>query len=83
MEARTFSGHVRVSYPAPSPESGASAAPPAVTVRYIEGTRAIEIKPASPFDRFRQVKVELLDGILSAVDNKPLAAWSLTFTTGG
>jgi hypothetical protein len=29
------------------------------------------------------VKVELLDGIMSAVDNQPLAPYSLTFTTGG
>jgi hypothetical protein len=29
------------------------------------------------------VKVDLLDGITSAVDHKPLAPWSLTFTTGG
>jgi hypothetical protein len=27
--------------------------------------------------------VELLDGIMSAVDNQPLAPYSLTFTTGG
>jgi Bacterial Ig-like domain len=83
MDARTFAGHVRVSYAGPPTEPGGPATPPAVTVRYIEGTRAIEIKPATPFDRFRQVKVDLLDGILSAVDGKPLAPWSLTFTTGG
>jgi len=29
------------------------------------------------------VKIELLDGITSAVDNQPLAPYSLTFTTGG
>ena len=83
MEAKTLTGHVRVSYAGPPSEPGGAAAPPAMTVRYVEGTRAIEIKPATPFDRFRQVKVDLLDGIFSAVDAKPLAPWSLTFTTGG
>ena len=72
---------VRVSYIDPAP-SGAPA-PPTVTVRYIEGSRGIEIKPSAPLDRRRRVKVELVEGILSAVDNKPLAPWALTFTTGG
>jgi hypothetical protein len=80
MDPRTFSGHVRLSYVGAQP--GAAPAP-AVTVRYIEGSRGIEIKPSAPLDRLRQVKVDLLDGILSAVDNKPLSPWSLTFTTGG
>ncbi len=81
MDPKTFRGRVRVSYVG-SAQPGA-APPPTVTVRYIEGSRGIEIKPSAPFDRLRQVKVELLDGILSAVDGKPLAPWSLTFTTGG
>ena len=33
------------------------------TVRYHEGNRALEIKFAAPLDRFRTVKVELLEGI--------------------
>ena len=48
-----------------------------------EGNRALEIKVAAPLDRYRMVKVELLEGILSNVDNQPLAPYSLTFTTGG
>jgi hypothetical protein len=52
-------------------------------VRYGEGNRSLEIKLAAPLDRYRQVKVELLEGITSALDNQPLAAYSLTFTTGG
>jgi hypothetical protein len=49
----------------------------------VEGNRALEIKPTAPLDRYRQVKIDLLEGILSAVDNMPLAPYSLTFTTGG
>jgi hypothetical protein len=81
MDPRTFSGHVRLSYVGAAQPGGPPA--PAVTVRYIEGSRGIEIKLSAPLDRLRQVKVDLLDGILSAVDNKPLSPWSLTFTTGG
>ena len=62
---------------------GAPPAPPAFTVRYIEGNRALEIKLASPLDRYRTVKVDLLEGILTNLDNQPLAPYSLTFTTGG
>ena len=82
MDGRSFRDKVRVSYVGPPP-AGASATPPQVTVRYIEGNRAIEIKPSAPFDRFRTIKVELLEGIVSNVDNQPLVPVSLTFTTGG
>jgi hypothetical protein len=82
MDGRTFAGRVRVSYAGTAP-AGAPAAPPQVTVLYVDGNRALEIKPAAPFDRYRTVKIELLEGILSNVDNQPLAPVSLTFTTGG
>lgn len=82
MDGKTLSGRVKVSYVGPAP-AGASGAPPASTVRYVEGNRALEIKFAAPLDRFREVKVELLEGILSNVDNRPLAPYVLTFTTGG
>ncbi len=81
MDPKSFANHVRVSYADPAP-AGAPAFP-AFTIRYVEGTRALEIKAASPLDRFRAVKVELLDGIVSNIDNTPLAPWAMTFVTGG
>lgn len=81
MDGRTFANRVRVSY------TGAAAPdappPPAFTVRYVDGNRALEIRLAAPLDRYRTVKVDLLEGILSNVDNQPLPPYSLTFTTGG
>jgi hypothetical protein len=82
MDARTFRDRVRVTYTGNAP-AGAAATPPTATVRYVEGNRALEIKLAAPLDRYREVKIELLEGIMSAVDNQPLAPYSLTFTTGG
>jgi Bacterial Ig-like domain len=82
MDGKTFTGKVRVSYTGPVPQ-GAPATPPTFTIRYIDGARGLEIKLAGPLDRFRTVKVDLLEGILSNVDNQPLAPYSLTFTTGG
>jgi Bacterial Ig-like domain len=81
MDPRTFSGRVKVSYSGPAPAD--APAMPTFSVRYNEGTRALEIKPAAPLDRFRTVKVDLLEGILSNIDNQPLAPYTLTFTTGG
>ena len=82
MDPKTFAGHVKVSYGGAVPQ-GAPAVPPNFAVRYNEGTRALEIRFASPLDRFRTVKIELGEGILSNIDNGPLAPFTLTFTTGG
>ena len=81
MDPKSFVNHIRVAYVGPAP-SGAPALPP-FTIRYVEGNRALEIKPSQPLDRYRTVKVDLIEGIVSAIDNLPLAPWSLTFTTGG
>jgi hypothetical protein len=82
MDGKTFTGRVKVSYAGTAP-AGASPTPPTATIRYLDGTRALEIKLSAPLDRFRTVKVELLEGITSAIDNQPLAPYTLTFTTGG
>jgi hypothetical protein len=81
MDPKTFQNHVRIAYVG-GPQ-GAPTTVPAFTVRYVEGNHAVEIRLSSPLDRFRQVKVDLLEGILSNIDNQPLAPYSLTFTTGG
>ena len=82
MDPKTFRDRIRVAYTGQAP-AGAAQAPPAFTFRYNEGTRSLELRFASPLDRLRTVKIDLLEGISSAVDNQPLAPWSLTFTTGG
>jgi hypothetical protein len=81
MDMRSFRDHIRVSYVGAVPE-GAPAQPPAFSYRYLDGPHALEIRFAEPLDRFRAVKIDLIEGIVSAVDNQPLAPWSLTFTTG-
>jgi len=81
MDPKSFVNHVRVSYIGQALPG--APAPPTFTIRYMEGNRALELKPSTPLDRFRTVKVDLLEGIVSAIDNMPLAPWSFTFTTGG
>ena len=84
MDPRSIRDHVRVAYTSPAPPPAGRPADAAdFTVRYNEGTHSLEIKFAEPLDRYRGVQVTLLDGIVSNIDNQPLGAWSLTFTTGG
>jgi hypothetical protein len=53
-----------------------------LTVQYQPGNRVIEIRFTQELDRFRTVKIELLEGIVSA-DGLPLKPSTLTFTLGG
>jgi hypothetical protein len=82
MDGRTYKDRVRLSYTGPAPAGAPTTVPP-FTARYIEGSRGLEIKLSAPLDQYRGVKVEILEGVLSAVDNQPLASWTLTFVTGG
>jgi len=79
MDPKSFQNQIRVAYAG----GQGAATPPPFTFKYDEGTRALEIKFNAPLDPFRQVKVDLLNGIVSAGDDQPIAQWSLTFTTGG
>lgn len=82
MDPASFKNQVHVSYVGPAP-AGAPADPPPFTAQYIEGSRGLQIKFSAPLDRFRTVKIDLLDGIAANRDHQRLAPWSITFTTGG
>jgi hypothetical protein len=80
MDAASIKNRVKVAYvareggPAPPP-------PPAFTATYNDPAHAVEIRFEAPLERFQEVKVELLEGIM-ALDGQPLKPWSLTFSTG-
>ncbi len=84
MNAETFKGRVRVGYAAQQFADRGELTVPAIgfTYRYSEGNRVLELQFTQPLERFRAVKVELLDGI-AARDGAPLKPWMLTFETGG
>jgi hypothetical protein len=84
LDPGSIQGQVRVSYSAAQSAERGEAQPPPVpfTTRYDEGTRVLEIRFGEPLERFRVVRVDLLDGI-KATDGAPLVAWTLTFTLGG
>jgi hypothetical protein len=80
MDPRSVRDRVRVTYL--NPPAGQPLPPvPQYTVKYHDATRAIEITFAAALERFQQVRVELVEGMV-ALDKQPLKPWVLTFTTG-
>jgi Bacterial Ig-like domain len=84
LDQATFRNHVRVSYfQAQSAERGEPDTPQVeFTTRYNPANRVLEIRFPKPLERFRTLKVELLDGILGT-DAQALKPWTLTFSIGG
>jgi hypothetical protein len=77
----SLKGHLRISYvgvPAPAgAESGLAFQP-----TYDGANRALALKMTQPFQAFRTVKVELLEGI-KGFDGAPVTPWTVTFSVGG
>jgi hypothetical protein len=82
LDADTIAGQILISYADPIPPGSPPPAPLEFQHTYDAGVRAVEITFAQPPDRFRAVRVELLEG-LRAFDGGPVRPWTLTFTTGG
>jgi hypothetical protein len=80
MDPATIKDRVVVTYVSPPGEAAALAAPP-FTATYNDAAHAIEITFSQPLERFRQVRIELREGI-TALDGQILKPWALTFTTG-
>ena len=84
LDPDTIKNHVRVSYLVEqSTERGEPTTPQAeFTTKYLPANRVVQITFGKPLERFRTVKVELLEGILGT-DKQPLKPWTLTFSVGG
>jgi hypothetical protein len=84
LDASTLKGHIRASYlESQSVERGEPTTPSAdFTFQYLGANRVLEIRFTKPLERFRTLKVDLLDGILGT-DAQPLKPWMLTFALGG
>jgi len=80
----TLKGRIRIAYAgSESVERGEAQAPPIeVKTSYDAGTRALELTFARPLERFRTLRIELLEGI-KAFDGAPVMPWTLTFSLGG
>ena len=84
LDASTLKNRIRVSYfRAQSAERGEPDTPSIeVTTQYNPATRVLELKFPKPLERFRTVKIDLIEGI-NGTDGQPLKPWALTFSIGG
>jgi len=84
LDTRTLRGHIRARYvESQSVERGEPTTPSAeFTFQYNGANRVLELKFTKPLERFRTLKVELMEGILGT-DGQPLKPWTLTFALGG
>ena len=84
IDPATLKGHLRVAYlESQTRERGELVTPAAEFIaQYNAANRVIEIRFTKPLERFRTVRVELVEGILGT-DQQPLKPWTLTFDTGG
>lgn len=74
VDPTTVEGHIRLTYP-----DGTEIA---FEQTYRPENRVLDVQPAAPWERFRTVKIELLEGILGT-DGGAIVPFTLTFTTGG
>jgi hypothetical protein len=84
IDPATLKNHIHVRYlTEQSAERGEPVTPTAeFTFQYLPANRVLEIKFAKPLERFRTVKVDLLEGIVGT-DQQPLKPWTLSFGVGG
>ena len=80
----SFAGRIRLAYSKEESAERGEAQPPAIafTTAYSSATHVLDIVPRQPLERFRQVTVELLEGIVGT-DGSVLKRWTLRFRTGG
>jgi hypothetical protein len=80
----TLKGHIRIGYlGAEATERGEPQAPSVeVKTSYDPGNRALVLTFTKPLERFRTLRLQLLEGI-KAFDGAPVVPWTLTFTLGG
>lgn len=82
LDPASLTGRIRVAYVGAPPAGEPSLPPLEFQQTYDAATRAIEIRFTRALDRFRTVRVELLEGIRT-FDGAPVTPWSLTFSLGG
>jgi len=84
LDQATLKNHIKASYlESQSVERGEPTTPAAeFTYQYAAFNRVLEIKFTKPLERFRTLKIDLVDGILGT-DGQKLKPWTLTFALGG
>jgi hypothetical protein len=78
LDAKSLPGSIRVSYVGAPP----GIAPPAFQTNYDAANRAVTLRFEQPLERFRTVRVDVLD-TLRAFDGGIMKPWTVTFSVGG
>jgi hypothetical protein len=82
IDPATFKGRIRATYLEQPGQPGAAAIQPGdFTFEYRGFNRVLELRFVEPLERFRTLKLELLEGILGT-DEQPLKPFTLTFLLG-
>jgi hypothetical protein len=81
LDPASIADRIRVSYVGGGTANEPAAALP-FTFDYDAGPRSIEIRLTTPPERFRTIRVELLEG-MRTFDGAPVTPWTLTFSVGG
>ena len=78
LDPKSVAGAIRVSYAGAQTDTP----PPPFEAGYDAATRSITLKFGAPLERFRTVKIDVLE-TLKAFDGGIARPWSITFTVGG
>jgi Bacterial Ig-like domain len=84
LDQSTLKGRVKPHYLESQGAEPGSPVTPAVdlTFQYSAANRVLEVKFTKPLERFRTLKLDLVEGILGT-DGQPLKPWTLSFSLGG
>jgi hypothetical protein len=84
LDASTLTGQITLAYSTEDSRERGEPEPPAIdfSTSYDAADRALIVRPMKPWERFREVRLTLSDGI-SSVSGERLRPFSLRFTTGG
>jgi hypothetical protein len=84
LDPASLKDRVRLTYSAPDSVERGEPQPPSIafTVNYTPANRGLEIRPTEPLERFRQIRLEILEGVRGP-DGAALKPFTLTFSTGG
>ena len=78
LDPSTIEGHIRAGYTDSAPGSDGAVA---FESSYDAANRSIELRFTTPLDRFRTIRVQILDG-LNTFDGAAVTPWTLTFSIG-
>ncbi len=84
LDPGSLKDRIRLAYSRTDSAERGEPQPPAIafTINYTPVNRGLEIRPTEPLERFRQIRLELIEGVRGP-DGALLKPFTLSFSTGG